>query len=224
MHHLQSQSGGILDSDDRVSDVADDREIIIASFDDSGPDPGVAQGGGDGASGSSVGTGSPDIFRGPNDVKYNGDDANDATTPHIEVTETSPANSSGLGLMVRRSSDPSLHQISEDFEQNHPTLNSINQYNSTTKRWSAAPVCRGDNDEAERISSKINTSGGSNYLSTAWGKRYRRRANKRDEQQCDAIHSGRTVVDAISGRWQWSSVDRCGGEGQHSIQLEIVAA
>lgn len=168
MHHLQSQSGGILDSDDRVSDVADDREIIIASFDDSGPDPGVAQGGGDGASGSSVGTGSPDIFRGPNDVKYNGDDANDATTPHIEVTETSPANSSGLGLMVRRSSDPSLHQISEDFEQNHPTLNSINQYNSTTKRWSAAPVCRGDNDEAERISSKINTSGGSNYLSTAW--------------------------------------------------------
>lgn len=168
MHHLQSQSGGILDSDDRVSDVADDRELIIASFDDSGPDPGVAQGGGDGASGSSVGTGSPDIFRGPNDAKYNGDDANDATTPHIEVTETTPANSSGLGLMVRRSSDPSLHQIDGDFEQNHPILNSINQYSNATKRWSAAPVCRGDNDEAERISTKINTSGGSNYPTAAW--------------------------------------------------------
>lgn len=168
VHHLQSQSGGILDSDDKVRDVADDREIITASFDDSGPDPGVPQGGGDGASGSSVGTGSPDIFRGPNDPKFNGDDANDIATPHIEVTESSPANSSGLGLMVRRSSDPSLHQIGGGVEQSHPILNSIKQYNDATKRWSAAPVCRGDHDESERISSTINTSGGQNYLTTAW--------------------------------------------------------
>lgn len=62
VHHLQTQSG-ILDPDDKVSDVADDREQILASFEDTGPDPGVPQGGGDGASGSSVGTGSPDIFR-----------------------------------------------------------------------------------------------------------------------------------------------------------------
>lgn len=59
---MQSQSG-ILDPDDKLNDVADDREQIIASYDDCpGPDPGVPQGGGDGASGSSVGTGSPDIF------------------------------------------------------------------------------------------------------------------------------------------------------------------
>lgn len=62
VHHLQTQSG-ILDPDDKVNDVADDREQILASFEDTGPDPGVPQGGGDGASGSSVGTGSPDIFR-----------------------------------------------------------------------------------------------------------------------------------------------------------------
>lgn len=59
VHNLQTQSG-ILDPDDRVNDVADDKEQIQASFED---DPGVPQGGGDGASGSSVGTGSPDIFR-----------------------------------------------------------------------------------------------------------------------------------------------------------------
>lgn len=169
VHHLQSQSGGILDSDDRVSDVADDRELIVASFDDSGPDPGVPQGGGDGASGSSVGTGSPDIFRGPNDPKFSSDDVNDATTPHIEVTESSPANSSGLGLMVRRSSDPSLHQTSGNAEPNHSILNnSIKQYNDPTKRWSAAPVCRGDHDDSERLLSTLNTSGNQSYLSTAW--------------------------------------------------------
>lgn len=59
VHNLQTQSG-ILDPDDRVNDVADDKEQILACFED---DPGVPQGGGDGASGSSVGTGSPDIFR-----------------------------------------------------------------------------------------------------------------------------------------------------------------
>lgn len=62
VHHLQSQSG-ILDPDDKLNDVADDREQIIASFEDyPGPEPGIFQGAGDGASGSSVGTESPDIF------------------------------------------------------------------------------------------------------------------------------------------------------------------
>ncbi|KAL1462198.1 hypothetical protein WDU94_014054 [Cyamophila willieti] len=62
VHSLQSQSdGGILDPDDKLSDVADDREQIIANFEDGdGPHH---HAGGDGASGSSVGTGSPDIFQ-----------------------------------------------------------------------------------------------------------------------------------------------------------------
>lgn len=62
VHHLQSQSG-ILDPDDKLNDVADDREQIIASFDEyNGPDSHIHQGAGDGASGSSIGTESPDIF------------------------------------------------------------------------------------------------------------------------------------------------------------------
>lgn len=60
VHNLQSQGGGILDPDDRLSDVVDDREQILASFEDG--DGTHHHGGGDGASGSSVGTGSPDIF------------------------------------------------------------------------------------------------------------------------------------------------------------------
>lgn len=60
VHNLQSQGGGILDPDDRLSDVADDREQILASFEDG--EGAHLHGGGDGASGSSVGTGSPDIF------------------------------------------------------------------------------------------------------------------------------------------------------------------
>lgn len=49
-----------------MNDVADDRELIIANFED----PGVSQGCGDGASGSSVGTGSPDLFYVATDPKF----------------------------------------------------------------------------------------------------------------------------------------------------------
>lgn len=106
MHHLQSQSG-ILDPDDHVSDVADDREQILASYDDClGPDPTVPQGGGDGASGSSVGTSSPDIFRNTTDGKYG--QHNESVATHIDVTASDqPPNGLTL-LQVRRGSEPSL--------------------------------------------------------------------------------------------------------------------
>ncbi|KAL5275582.1 PARD3 family protein [Megaselia abdita] len=139
IHHLQTQSG-ILDPDDCVKDVVDDRELILASFEDSGPDPGVQQGGGDGASGtSSVGTGSPDIFRDPTQT--------DASNPHIEVTSTTTCPINGLGLQVRRSSDPNLIQ-------------SLKNPTEPNKRWSAAaPAC---SDDSDRLLDKVE------YLSPQW--------------------------------------------------------
>lgn len=180
VHHLQTQSGGILDSDDQVSDVADDREVIIANYEDAGPDPGVPQGGGDGASGSSVGTGSPDLFFAPAETKYaaaNDANANTSNTnsnniaPHIEVTvDTNQLNTSGgVGLQVRRSSDPSLHQLGMETP-NNSIANNFNQYNDATKRWSAAPVCRSETDSqvdrllAETGDRKANAS----QLSPSW--------------------------------------------------------
>lgn len=140
VHHLQTQCG-ILDPDDCVRDVVDDREYIQASFEDSGPDPGVPQGGGDGASGSSsVGTGSPDIFRDPTNTDAPTKGArNDVSTPHIEVTSTTACPMTGLGLQVRRSSDPNL-------------LASLKAADNGNKRWSAAaPHCAGDSPERVHI-------------------------------------------------------------------------
>ncbi|KFB42543.1 AGAP000869-PA-like protein [Anopheles sinensis] len=203
VHHLQSQSG-ILDPEDHISDVADDREEIIASYEDAGvgPDPGVQQGGGDGASGSSVGTGSPDIFQvgggpkgapgvigvggggggsagepPPDDdgghvgVAADGGDpsvtvtagvaagggtvmvttggggsANGEGSSCIEVSANEPG-PLGLGLQVRRGSEPSLHQIGVT-DQRSPlyNVNPNGHHQETSKRWSAAPVCRSDSD------------------------------------------------------------------------------
>ncbi|XP_017484836.1 PREDICTED: partitioning defective 3 homolog B isoform X1 [Rhagoletis zephyria] len=149
VHHLQTQSG-ILDPDDCVGDVADDREQILASFDDSGPDPGVPQGGGDGASGSSsVGTGSPDIFRDPTNTDApTNRQRSDVSTPHIEVTSTTACPMTGLGLQVRRSSDPNL-------------LASL-KAEGGNKRWSAAaPHCGGDSPDRVLLDK-------SGYLAPQW--------------------------------------------------------
>ncbi|XP_055370889.1 partitioning defective 3 homolog isoform X2 [Condylostylus longicornis] len=169
VHHLQTQSG-ILDPDDCIGDVADDREQILASFEDSGPDPGVQQGGGDGASGSSsVGTGSPDIFRDPtNQDAATRTNASSASTPHIEVTSTTSNGShTGLGLQVRRSSDPSLIQTLQTAD------------NVTNKRWSAAaPAC--GSESAERILDKVG------YLSPQW------------EEEDDAPHSYTSMHNSLT--------------------------
>ncbi|XP_049532001.1 uncharacterized protein LOC125949211 isoform X3 [Anopheles darlingi] len=219
VHHLQSQSG-ILDPEDNISDVADDREELIASFEDAGagPDPGVQQGGGDGASGSSVGTGSPDIFQvapgsnngtggggagggdGPGAVvvvvpptvstsSQQPPPAGGTASSIISSTDTTTASASaaaaaaggsaggggsggvtttttttggscievtanepvplGLGLQVRRGSEPSLHQIGVT-DQRSPlyNVNPNGHHQETTKRWSAAPVCRSDDAAA----------------------------------------------------------------------------
>lgn len=143
VHHLQSQSG-ILDPDDKLNDVADDREQIIASFEDyPGPEPGIFQGAGDGASGSSVGTESPDIFT-RNETKYPPEDT------HIDVT-SSEQNTSGLGLQVRRGSEPSLNQLGEPTQMNSSNTSASSAYQDPTKRWSAAPVCRNDHDPPEKL-------------------------------------------------------------------------
>ncbi|KAJ8975288.1 hypothetical protein NQ317_004424 [Molorchus minor] len=116
------KGGGILDPDDRLSDVADDREQILASFEDG--DGAHLHGGGDGASGSSVGTGSPDIF-------HDGDHKYGPNYPRTDIEVTGEQIASGVPILqVRRGSEPTLNQlpVGPPAPAEH------------TKRWSAAPL------------------------------------------------------------------------------------
>ncbi|XP_046994334.1 partitioning defective 3 homolog [Schistocerca americana] len=174
VHNLRSQAGGgILDPDDRLLDVADDREQIVANFEESGGGPGggppllLPHGGGDGASagGSSVGTSSPDIFQG--DGRY----------AAIEVTaESAPA--PPPSLQVRRGSEPALNQLvasaapvgSAGAAQGDPLGGGggggvgvlLLASDGGSKRWSATPAVptepdgeargdAGDKDAASRV-------------------------------------------------------------------------
>ncbi|XP_028144226.1 partitioning defective 3 homolog B isoform X1 [Diabrotica virgifera virgifera] len=122
VHNLQSQGGGILDPDDKLNDVADDREQILASFEDG--EGAHIHGGGDGASGSSVGTGSPDIF-------HDGEHKYGPNYPRTDIEVTGEQIASGVPILqVRRGSEPSLNQLptGPPAPSDHP------------KRWSAAPL------------------------------------------------------------------------------------
>ncbi|XP_035709435.1 partitioning defective 3 homolog isoform X3 [Folsomia candida] len=139
VHKLKSQSdGGILDLDDRLTDVADDREQIMAIFeeDTDGTLPSLRHNAGDGTSASSVGTNSPDIFQGTEhkfqpfartDIEITGEELNNGM---MSGGPPGSLNSGGVALQVRRGSEPALNRMSPVHLQ--PP--------DPSKRWSAAPV------------------------------------------------------------------------------------
>ncbi|CAH2086350.1 unnamed protein product [Euphydryas editha] len=130
---LRASSGGILDLDDRVRDVADDRETLTAECANQAQ-PRAAQA--DGASGSSAGTASPDMFRGGGGVGGSIRVPNTDSCVEVGVADLEDG---ANGLQVRRGSEPSLHQ---------DTLPPQRQVSDESKRWSAAVVCREDTSRA----------------------------------------------------------------------------
>ncbi|XP_067648804.1 partitioning defective 3 homolog isoform X3 [Haliotis asinina] len=115
VHNVKAISGGgILDPDDQLNDVVDDREQLIADFEEQGR-PGLHHNGGDGASASSTGTASPDIFQ-------TGDLSNAIHRPFpislqngkTDVIVTPRDLSLGTSLIVRRGSEPALNLLTDD--------------------------------------------------------------------------------------------------------------
>ncbi|XP_050345569.1 partitioning defective 3 homolog isoform X4 [Nymphalis io] len=134
---LRASSGGILDLDDRVRDVADDRETLTAESVNQAQ-PRAAQA--DGASGSSAGTASPDMFRGGGGVGGSMRVPNTDSCVEVGIADLEDG---ANGLQVRRGSEPSLHQ---------DTLPPQRQVSDQSKRWSAAVVCR---DDTSRVMHKM---------------------------------------------------------------------
>ncbi|XP_041847925.1 par-3 family cell polarity regulator alpha, b isoform X3 [Melanotaenia boesemani] len=131
VHRLEHGDGGILDLDDVLCDVADDKDRLIAVYDEQEPHHG-----GDGTSASSTGTQSPDLFA--TDLSA-GSGASAfqpyQTTSEIEVTPS--ALRTNMPLHVRRSSDPALMTINGPFtgvESRVKTEETPSRKNPT--RWS----------------------------------------------------------------------------------------
>lgn len=80
------------------------------------------------------------------------------------TADTNQSNTSGLGLQVRRSSDPSLG-LEIDLS---PMANNLNQYTDATKRWSAAPGCRTDIDQVDKMLADSDKKTSAGQLSPSW--------------------------------------------------------
>ncbi|KAM8839669.1 par-3 family cell polarity regulator alpha, b isoform 2-T2 [Synchiropus picturatus] len=131
VHRLEHGDGGILDLDDVLCDVADDKDRLIAIYDEQEPHHG-----GDGTSASSTGTQSPDLFA--TDISAgSGVSAFQPYQAASEIEVTPSALRTNMPLHVRRSSDPALLTVNGPFvvgESRPATDDQPSRKNPT--RWS----------------------------------------------------------------------------------------
>ncbi|XP_053117581.1 partitioning defective 3 homolog isoform X9 [Hemicordylus capensis] len=127
VHRLEHGDGGILDCDDILCDVADDKDRLVAVFDEQDPHHG-----GDGTSASSTGTQSPEIFG--SELGTNAVSAFQPYQATSEIEVTPSVLRTNMPLHVRRSSDPALVGLSTSVSDNNFTSEEPSRKNPT--RWS----------------------------------------------------------------------------------------
>ncbi|KAM9230413.1 partitioning defective 3 homolog isoform 13-T13 [Dugong dugon] len=127
VHRLEHGDGGILDLDDILCDVADDKDRLVAVFDEQDPHHG-----GDGTSASSTGTQSPEVFS--SELGTNNVSAFQPYQATSEIEVTPSVLRANMPLHVRRSSDPALIGLSTSVSDNNFSSEEPSRKNPT--RWS----------------------------------------------------------------------------------------
>ncbi|KAM4688550.1 partitioning defective 3 homolog isoform 8-T8 [Discoglossus pictus] len=127
VHRLEHGDGGILDLDDILCDVADDKDRLVAIYDEQDPHHG-----GDGTSASSTGTQSPEIFG--SELGNNSMSAFHPYQATSEIEVTPSVLRANMPLHVRRSSDPALVGIVTSVSDSNFSSEEPSRKNPT--RWS----------------------------------------------------------------------------------------
>ncbi|XP_041259205.1 partitioning defective 3 homolog B isoform X2 [Onychostruthus taczanowskii] len=110
IHHLEYTDGGILDPDDVLADVVEDKDKLIAIYDEQETPRKI-----DGTSGNLTDRNSPDSFETEVAAQLA------AFQPIGEIEVTPSALKLGTPLLVRRSSDPSLGAPADFPSATHPS-------------------------------------------------------------------------------------------------------
>ncbi|XP_040290218.1 partitioning defective 3 homolog isoform X7 [Bufo bufo] len=127
VHRLEHGDGGILDLDDILCDVADDKDRLVAIYEEQDPHHG-----GDGTSASSTGTQSPEIFG--SELGTNSMSAFQPYQATSEIEVTPSVLRANMPLHVRRSSDPALAGITTSVSDSNFSSEEPSRRNPT--RWS----------------------------------------------------------------------------------------
>ncbi|KAM4606360.1 partitioning defective 3 homolog [Polymixia lowei] len=234
VHRLEHGDGGILDLDDVLCDVADDKDRLVAVYEEQDP-----HNGGDGTSASSTGTQSPEPFA---SELTSSNPVASAFQPYqnsSEIEVTPSALRSNMPLHVRRSSDPSLAGLplgevqasAEEPSRRNPT------------RWSTTAGFRkhnhGQNPNAGSGSLERKGRGGHAYRSlprdaSSWATQFQREATRsslsanhpmvdrwldRQEQEEEEEEEERRKEEGRNGRIE--PVGRADSSVEHSPMLSL---
>ncbi|XP_077347226.1 partitioning defective 3 homolog isoform X9 [Lithobates pipiens] len=150
VHRLEHGDGGILDLDDVLCDVADDKDRLVAIYEEQDPHHG-----GDGTSASSTGTQSPEIFG--SELGTNSMSAFQPYQATSEIEVTPSVLRTNMPLHVRRSSDPALVGITtsvsdSNFSSEEPSRRNPSRWSTTagyTKKNHPAGHTSSDRKEEE---------------------------------------------------------------------------
>ncbi|XP_073485983.1 partitioning defective 3 homolog isoform X5 [Aquarana catesbeiana] len=150
VHRLEHGDGGILDLDDILCDVADDKDRLVAIYEEQDPHHG-----GDGTSASSTGTQSPEIFG--SELGTNSMSAFQPYQATSEIEVTPSVLRTNMPLHVRRSSDPALVGITtsvsdSNFSSEEPSRRNPSRWSTTagyTKKNHPAGHTSSDRKEEE---------------------------------------------------------------------------
>ncbi|XP_067308664.1 par-3 family cell polarity regulator alpha, b isoform X2 [Pseudorasbora parva] len=129
VYRLEHGDGGILDLDDVLCDVADDKDRLVAVYDEQEPHVG-----GDGTSASSTGTQSPELFSGEPSTSTPLS-AFQPYLPHSEIEVTTSTLRTNMPLHVRRSSDPALLNLTA-MSFSEPSTQPEEPSRKNPTRWS----------------------------------------------------------------------------------------
>ncbi|XP_060778462.1 partitioning defective 3 homolog isoform X2 [Neoarius graeffei] len=145
VHRLEHGDGGILDLDDVLCDVADDKDRLVAVYDEQDPHHG-----GDGTSASSTGSQSPDVFsRG--EISSGTPSAFQPYQNSSEIEVTPLALRTNMHLQVRRSSDPALVGLPETpLQTEEPSRKNPTRW-STTAGFLKPNVTTGTNSLERKV-------------------------------------------------------------------------
>ncbi|XP_018407829.1 PREDICTED: partitioning defective 3 homolog isoform X6 [Nanorana parkeri] len=144
VHRLEHGDGGILDLDDILCDVADDKDRLVAIYEEQDPHHG-----GDGTSASSTGTQSPEIFG--SELGTNSMSAFHPYQATSEIEVTPSVLRTNMPLHVRRSSDPALVVITTSVSDSNFVSEEPSRRNPT--RWSTTAGYTKKNPPAGHTSS-----------------------------------------------------------------------
>ncbi|XP_018124192.1 par-3 family cell polarity regulator S homeolog isoform X6 [Xenopus laevis] len=168
VHRLEHGDGGILDLDDILCDVADDKDRLVAIYDEQDPHHG-----GDGTSASSTGTQSPEIFG--SELGTNSMSAFQPYQAASEIEVTPSVLRANMPLHVRRSSDPALVGITTSVSDSNFTAEDPSRKNPS--RWSTTAGFTKKNSSAAKGAN--DTKKDENYRSlprdtSNWSKQFQR--------------------------------------------------